>query len=198
MTSELTFDEAKHEYWLDGRNLVSVTQVIRRFVPQWQAGEWYLTRGKAVHAAVALAIQGKLDWSSVDERIKWRVKSILNFVKETKLTTAYGIEQRIASHIHHFAGCLDYMGVNGKGDVLCDWKSAFSPASTVQCGAYDILWGLQWKRPERAAIVEIRDGGNYKVHWMNRKELTEAGKTFLHMLSVYNWLERNGLNKKEL
>lgn len=198
MTKEFTFNSEKHSYYLDGVQIPGVTSTIRRFVPQWQAGEFYLTRGAAVHLAVALALQGKLDESSVDERISGRVKAILKFLMDMKFNPV-AVECRLVSRIHRYAGCLDYVGSFPADSLtLVDWKSSFEPSAEIQLGLYKHLWESNDERSiGRGVIVECRDDGSYKSHWLTARELKDAANVGLHMLSVQSWMERNGLNKKE-
>ena len=52
MKHVLTFDEGAHAYTIDSRPVPSVTQVLRDVLPMFHAEEYYLQRGRAVHAHV--------------------------------------------------------------------------------------------------------------------------------------------------
>ena len=56
-----TFDAETHEYRIGGRKVVGVTTVLNDLIPGYRASDWYLQRGRAVHAAAAmiLALRGK-------------------------------------------------------------------------------------------------------------------------------------------
>lgn len=198
MTTSLQFNEERHEYTLAGRRVPSVTSVIRSHVKGWQASEWHMARGSMVHLAVRLALEGKLDWDSVDERIANRVKSILKFLTDVKLKHV-AVELRLASQIHQFAGCLDYVGEDeSNGLTIADWKSTFEPSAEVQIGLYSELWFAKTKREaSRGVIVECQDSGGYKCNWMTKQELRNAARVGIAMLTVHGWKDRHGLNKKE-
>lgn len=199
MTSNLTFDEDQHEYRLGDRRLPSVTQVIRASVKGWQAGDFYLQRGSAVHKAVALAIEDRLDWSTVDERIVGRTRAILKFLEDTQLVPVV-VEHRLASQRYQFAGCLDYVGcapIIETDYMILDWKGSLTPESFLQLGGYQILWSENRKEPiTRAALIQCRDDATYKCAWLTRRELKDAANTFLSFLTVHGWREKHGLNRE--
>lgn len=154
-------------------------------------------RGVAVHLAVRLALEGKLDWMTVDTRIEGRIKAILKFLSDSKFTPI-AIECRLASEIHQYAGCIDCVAEHECELTIIDWKSTFEPSAEVQLGLYENLWCINDSRSiRRGVIVECRDDGSYKCHWMTGRELKSAGQVGLAMLSIWSWLERNGLNKKD-
>jgi len=65
-----TFDPDAHVYRIRCRPVPHVTGILRDVVPGWQADPWYLSRGRTVHACVALLAAGKsydLDLSAQSE-----------------------------------------------------------------------------------------------------------------------------------
>ena len=181
--------------------LAQEIETIRDTRPKLPVSQWYLDRGSALHLAVKLELEGKLDRSSLDPRIVGRLDSILKFIRDENLTTL-GIEQRLLSKEFHFAGQIDWWGFRrfmnqGEADeeyLLCDWKGSISKQSEIQLGAYALL--LKPIEYDRAVIVECADAGTYRCKWMSKSELKLAGQTFLNFLSVYNWKLRNGMIEK--
>ena len=55
----LDFNEAAHQYTLNGHDVPSVTQVLGDVLPGWRADDWYLERGRAVHACAAMIARGE-------------------------------------------------------------------------------------------------------------------------------------------
>ena len=186
----LDFNEERHEYRLDGRLVPSVTQVINSIAPQREVDEWYLHRGSAVHHAVALAMTDRLDWSSVDERIKGRVEAIMAFVADEKLTPIL-IEKRMASERYRFAGTVDLVANHPSlGVVIADWKGSIVPQSTVQLGAYSLLMeeAREVYPPLRDAVaVQCKDSGKYRCKWVDSRDLRLSRQTFLAFLTSHNW-----------
>ena len=202
----IEFNEALHQYRLDGRVVPSVTQVIRSNVQGWMADDWYLERGRAVHAAIHLHLRGKLDWASVDERIKGRIDAILKFLADLNLSIV-DTEVRMASTRWRFAGTIDAILQDASGMLLvADWKSTLEPSVEPQLGAYCCLHTDNVHiAPSRAVAVECHDNGTYKCKWGSRTprkhdagfNLKDAENTFLSMLSVHNFKAKHKLNGKE-
>ena len=181
MSMQLTFDQEKHLYYLDGRPIPGVTQVIRYFIPAWRCDPWYLERGKAVHAAIALHIQGTLDESTIDPQIKGRVDALKRCLLDC-LMDPFKSEWMMASERYRFAGTLDCVTYGG---FVVDWKGSIDLASKVQLGAYGVLSGKT-----KGALVECHDDGTYKMEYVDLKPM---GRVFLNMLSVYNFLSEHKL-----
>ena len=74
----IEFSEADHTYKLNARPVPSVTQIIKETVGTcWQTSEWYLMRGKAIHACAAFIAEGKE--FKFDERLSGYVAAIKKF-----------------------------------------------------------------------------------------------------------------------
>lgn len=196
MTTDLTFDDERHEYKLAGRTVPGVTSVIRSHVPAWNSGEFFLQRGRAVHAAVALAVEGRLDVSSLDPRIVNRVQSIMNFITDLGLHT-FSIEKRLASRLYGFAGTID-MAASDQADAVSifDWKSSIEATVILQLSAYCLLWkenyGLEMKN---ACAVRCDDKGKYHCKWFSKRELRDGANVFLAFLTTHSWKAKHNLNK---
>lgn len=188
----LTFDPEKHEYRLDGRRVPGVTETIGAIAPHREVGDWYIERGAAVHAAVALALQGQLDPASVDPRIQGRVDAVMKFLGDTGLACV-AQERPMVSKRYRFAGTMDYLGETSTGDrILCDWKGSLAPQVEIQMGAYNLLLAeSQWKKCDRAVAVETHDDGTYKARWFPKPHLGLASQTFLAFLTAANWCAAN-------
>lgn len=186
--------DAQHRYSLAGRSVPGVTETLRYCIGNPGLGQWYLDRGKAVHLAVQLAIQNRLDWSTVSEIIKPRVDGILQFIQDAKLTPVH-TELILGSRHYQFGGTLDFVGNDANGrTVIADWKGTVDEAAKVQLAAYRLLYESNHKeKVHMGAAVQCLDSGKYKAHWQNRRDLTLAGNVFLAMLTVYSWKKANNL-----
>lgn len=191
MPATLTFREEDHSYWLGNRRLPGVTETISRLAPHRQVDEWYLQRGSAVHAAVALSLQGELDPESVDPRIQGRIDSVMKFIRDTALTPML-LETKLASVRYQFAGTLDFLGTTPDGlKILADWKGSLCPQVEPQMGAYHLLLQESGETCSQAVAVETHDNGTYKARWFDKRALARASQTFLAFLTARNWLETN-------
>lgn len=187
--TRLSFNEEMHAYSLNGRPVPGVTETISRLAPHRVVDEWYLQRGSAVHAAVPMAMNGILDWDSVDPRIAGRVNSVLKFIRDCKITPIF-FERRLASIKYQFAGTLDFFGdYRGQFTVVADWKGSLCPQVELQMGAYSLLLEESGQKCERAVAVETHDDGTYRCRWFTAPQLRVAGQQFLCFLSTRNWLE---------
>ncbi len=194
--SLLHFDPETHKYTLDGRVLPSVTTIINAILPGYQADEWYMQRGTAMHYACQLLDEGQLDWSTVAPEIEGRVRAWEQFRKDFP-GTVKEVEHAMA-HDYGFAGMMDRLFSRTTGTLLlADIKSSLAPQVRLQLGAYAILYNdatHNARRPIReACAVQLCDDGKYKTLWMKESELALAGRTFLACLSVYGFKHKENL-----
>jgi hypothetical protein len=192
LSPKFTFDPETHIYRLGDRVLPSVTDIIGAVIPRgYECAAWYLDRGKALHAAIHLQAKGKLDWSSVDDRIMGRLKAYRKFMLESGWTLIAS-ETPMYSERLGFAGCRDALMLDkAKVEVLTDFKSSIEPQVIPQIGAYNIL------SPARVGLaLHLREDGTYRAKWFTSSEMRVAGQVFLNALSLYGWMKQNGVLKE--
>ena len=193
----LTFDADSHSYHLDGKPVPHVTGIINRVCPGWQAADWYLQRGRALHEGARLLDAGQLDWSTVHPEIFNRLEAWQKF-REQWPAEVEASEIPLASERYRFAGTLDRVfRFNGNtarpaGEwVLCDLKSTIAPQVRIQLGFYALLWNAAVRKGAaltRACAVELRDDGTYRCLWLNKDELRRAEQVAMACLTVYNFM----------
>jgi hypothetical protein len=185
----LTFDEQAHRYTLNGRPVPSVTTVLRAVIPHFDADDWYLQRGTAVHACAALIAQGK-DFDA-DPQINGQVAACRKFFADYRPTVLH-VEQRVASTAYGFAGTLDLVCAVDGEVFLVDWKSTLTKTVQWQLGAYAVglkeSCGLSVKK---GFGIELKADGTYKAG--ETYDLTRAGREFLAFLGSYNAMKREGI-----
>lgn len=193
MLSETIYDPSTHSYFLDGKPIPSVTEILReagmyqnvKKSDTWD--EYYLKRGEYVHLACRFVLEEKLDEDQLHEDLKPYVAAFREFVRDTGFL-AHIIEQPMRHTEYRFGGTPDLAGqFKSKDSPYCviDIKSG-SPnrAHQIQTAAYAIL---------------LRH--NYKWHGMNRyalylgpgkyKLVAHTGadeKVFMAALTLYHWL----------
>ena len=186
------FSPETHTYTIAGRPVPSVTQVIREILgdAMWMASDWYLERGRAVHACAALIAQGKAFEN--DPAIDGQVAACRKFFAEVK-PEVLDVERQLYSECYQFAGTMDMRcrlpERNGSRDVIIDWKSSLSKVAEIQVGAY----GVMCLPPKWGMIVALQEDGNYKCGQMFKLERRK--QEFLACLSVYGIRQRLGLIK---
>lgn len=153
------FDEASHTYYIDGCEVLSVTQVLV------EAGiidtKWFTVqgrhRGSTVHKCIELLVKGTLDLNSVDPKIEGYLDAYRLFVNDTGFECDE-VERRVWSPSGGFAGTLDQLGGIKGGTAIVDTKTgALLRPTGVQLTGYasgyqqetgtfvDRLIGLQLK-----------------------------------------------------
>lgn len=138
MPSEVEFVRESHEYRLNGRVLISVTQTLKRvgYIKHREAGMFYANRGTAVHSATEFFDRGTLDLSDLDERLLPYLEQYRDF-KEASGMEIDAIEERFAVEAKGYAGTRDRRVRFGDKKGVLDIKTG-SPASwhPIQTAAY--------------------------------------------------------------
>ena len=169
MSQSLHFDPETHIYTIDGRRLPSVTQVLSSvFEPKDYWTEWHRERGIAVHKAVEIIAKGgKVDPSTLDERIAGRVAGFELFLREHPTVEIVWSELRMMHATRFFAGTAD-LGLDDKGKpIVADIKGTIDPVTSYpQLGGYSLLWQSTFPKvrpPAEAWGIELTDDGKYKL-----------------------------------
>lgn len=197
----LHFDPDNHRYQLDGHPVPHVTEILARVVGAgWQADDWYVHRGTAVHAAARLLCEGRLDWASVDPRIEGRVRAVQAFLDDYHVdVSTRRLEMLVASRRYQFAGTLDLYAagdrMNTGGDIVIDWKGSLCPQARLQLAAYAIAAEETFRvRITTGMVVELHDDASYRVDpIMSKHDLRIASNLFLACLSVYGFIEKHNI-----
>ena len=191
MTPTLTFDPAAHEYRLDGKRLLSVTQVLERAgiidysrIPP-ATREMALARGRAVHEAIALDIEGDLDESSVEP--------IMGYVEAARAARAQlGIARpdRVECIGYHprylYAGTVDF----AHGYLVGDWKcNKVEWWVRLQTAAYAAM------QPEpglfRRVGVELHGDGKFHIEPFEARHFRRDMADFLAVFRTAQLLDEN-------
>lgn len=179
----LTFDEASHAYTLAGRKVPSVTQVLADLIPGWQASEWYLDRGKAVHACAAMIIQGVP--FEHDPIISGQVAACKRFVAEVR-PTVHAVERRVYSARYQYAGTLDALIAikRQKGLVVLDWKASIAKSLPYQLAAYAAAYTEETGvKVKHGMGVVLKDDGTYRMTEIF--DLRRYAQKWLGLLAAY-------------
>ena len=179
----LLFDEASHTYTLAGRRVPSVTQVLADLIPGWQASEWYLDRGKAVHACAAMIAQGVP--FEHDPIISGQVAACRRFVREV-CPVFHAVERRVCSRRYQYAGTMDALiAIKGtRGPVVLDWKASIAKSLPCQLAAYAAAYTEETGVKVRYGVgVELRPDGTYRMTTVY--DLRLVSQKWLAFLTVY-------------
>jgi hypothetical protein len=198
--NSLTFDEVRHEYFLEGRRIPSVTQVLSdEGLADWTyCAEWARERGSLVHKAIHLALTTGLDWSTVHETFQPYVPAELQAIEDLGAEVVHS-ELRVASRISWYAGTLDRIVrlPRNSGTILALWDTKTGPVHptyAAQTAAYaEAVHEMGILGSERIAeryALLLRPDGTYKLEpFDNRDDIHD----FRAALRMVNFKRRNGL-----
>lgn len=156
---ELRLDE-DHHYWLGERQIPGVTSILDAagLISPFAKNIWAAKRGTVIHQACALLAQGRLDRTSVDDRIQGYVESYEKFLDHTGWV-ARAVEMRLYDPDLMYAGTFD---ISFEEDFLIDLKSgAKAKWHAEQLAAYQHLYG---ENIRRGTLCLQDDGSIAKFH----------------------------------
>lgn len=219
MIPRLRFVEEGHKYLLDGKPVVSNTQLLGA---EGLIDTTFYTvegreRGSRVHAACWFIDEGDLDWKTVAEEERGYVKAFERFKRECEWATDFNELAVWGNSI--FGTRLDLLGVgvfqvNGeftRRRAVIDIKTGSVPAwvelqlagqflaVTERIQASDEPWTehLEYFNghpyPELRFALQLKKDGKYYL-----KEYTDPGAmdVFTGLIKTYHWKAKNGYHKK--
>jgi len=168
------FDPAEHAYYLDGRRLPSVTQILQAaalgtdysMVPP-AILEHKRQVGVAVHAACRMVDEDDLDETTIADEIRPYVDGYRAFITDTGFR-AMGTELALYDDVLGYAGTPDVWGdLNGRFALL-DRKTLWTldvPTAALQAAGYaPLIEALEpaWRGAERFAL-HLQRTGRYRL-----------------------------------
>ena len=190
----VTFDEAAHRYFVDGKELPSVTHVLQAvgMVDYTFSTEYAMERGSAAHKAIHFDVEGDLDESDLDPRLAPYVLAARCLRRDIKAETV-GVERRLYSPTLRYAGTLDYLfKIEGVLSIL-DWKCSQSPApaTALQVAAYAAAYEEETgEKIRRRYCAALSPRGTYElIPYTDRDDIS----VFRSALAVYHWRSERGL-----
>lgn len=191
---ELSFDEKKHIYTLNGFLIPSVTTVMKPLSDDVYGGidEEVLNRaadrGTAVHNAIENYV--KFGIEDIPPEHAGYFEGFLKWVKEHDVKP-YGNEIRLYHKSLMYAGTADMAASVDGLDTLVDFKTSASVQKMlcgVQLEAYDraVQSHTGGKGFERKAILHLKRDGTYNMILFNSCEM-ECWRVFTALLTVRNY-----------
>ena len=184
-----TFDPERHEYRIGERKVVGVTTVLNDLIPGYRASEFYLGKGRAVHAAAAFVAKGIA--FEHDPRIAGQVEAVRKFFREIQ-PEVVEIEQPVYSKRYLYGGTPDLVAIIAKRPLIVDYKSYLVPSAMFQCAAYALAFPHS---VNYGVCVALHQDGTYAMSetWPLKRPTQE----WLAMLTTYRIRERLGCLIKE-
>lgn len=201
MNNNVEFIEDGHIYLnQEGVRLPSVTQIIDHFYPKFYKNGLHKEKGTAIHWAAELWDKGKLDWSSLDDRIVPQVTAYVDFVNSSGFKSLL-IEQPMSidepENLRCFAGKPDRIGKLGEEFCVLDIKCSDGVIKTtdIQTAMYALLHKDNYKMKEIVDryTVYLRSNGKFKLkQFKDDDDYIEAEA----MIFLYNRLLEKGVIKE--
>lgn len=186
----LEFDPVGHVYRLNGKRIVSVTQVLDILDPFiCTDGGAAAARGTTVHLACDYHDEGTLDESGVPEELLGYLRAYQRFRRECPFDVI-DMEVAICHPVHLYAGRIDRVVTMGGKLTVLDLKSGSErPTHPLQVAAYaEGYKAVTGQRVRQAGCVYLRSDGTYSVRW---QQGPNDLWTFLAALRVMKWRETN-------
>lgn len=142
--------------WIDGHPIRSVSKILNVIYPLPPGlPQWALDRGKMIHSATCLIDSGKLDWDTLDERLKPFCSAYVAFLELAK-PIVEASELTVVHPSLKFGARLDrvYRLPGQKKLIVTDIKGGI--------GKEDRYW-LQ----VAACAMALDEGGNYDLALLN-------------------------------
>ncbi len=179
------FREEDHSYWLDGRRLESVTEILSlsgiadyRF----SNGE-AMTRGSYVHTATEMIDRGTLDWSILDDTLRPYCEAYQRFIEDKRPEIL--LSEKPMYHAQYlYAGTLDRIIVVDGTTMLIDLKTGVpNRATAIQVAAYRELVKVNHDTVlTKCFSLHLREDGTYRLNPI--ENLRQNFSIFLAALTV--------------
>lgn len=186
----LTFDQASHTYFWNGKPVPGVTSILQALhsfdgVP---AGvlEAAQDRGTAVHLCCEYLDKGILDEESIDPAITGYVDAWRLFTAEMRPVWSH-IEAQVYHQVMRYAGTVDRVGQLQGREFVLDIKTSIAshPVWGLQTAAYGHALG---KQDAARATVQLRADGTYRlIEWKD----TADWPTFVSLITINNFLQKH-------
>jgi len=187
----LTLDKAKHEYRFDGRQISSVTDVIKDLQDTRWFTDWGRERGRIIHRITELDDRGILDEATVDDRLVGYLNAWRKFKKDTKVALSNVILD-IKSGDWDWTSGLQLAGY----EILASEYAGYFIAieEPMYSKMYDFAGtsdriSTNGSSGYRRLVVGLSDNGDYRMEEFTDRRDREI---FLAQLAVHNY----ALNKK--
>jgi hypothetical protein len=187
MPNRLELEESTHNYTLDGRRLISVTQVLSILDDRWKVDPFYLERGRLIHLATEYYDRDELDFDTVDDRIKPYLGAYINFKKDASFKPGF-IEYPLYHSQYFYAGKIDRIGIiNGCGSLIDLKSGAKTKSDELQAVAYRELCRINNIPINKQFDLYLKDNGTYKLESVEHYKLLLP--VFLACLTIARWKE---------
>lgn len=187
-------DRVRHVYTVNGVVKPSVTQVLKSVgiadfsdIPS-DRSEAGMARGTAVHKACQLAVDGDLDWDTLDETVFPYASAFWKWKESTGFQPAL-CEYVAYHHLYDYCGTLDYDGTFPDGTkAVLDLKTGEGKVEDwvgIQLAAYANM--LLAPYSYRRIALRLSGEGIYRTREFPIGEFRNDLNLFLSGLNICRW-----------
>lgn len=193
MSDFFEFDEHNHQYYINGEQFTSVTQVLDKagFVPEFCKAIESRMRGTAVHQYCAEDDVKRVDLRTVQPDLRGYIRAWRIFRSQTGFLPEL-IEHRVYSKEWGYAGTLDRTGYLYGLEIIIDIKTsttgAASNAARLQTAAYG--YALNPKKLYNRAVVALKSDAKYNIVFYEMREYRADVAEFLELVRKQNGEKR--------
>lgn len=162
MSYLIEYDPKRHRYFVDGRELISVTDALQKagYIDTAWFTEYHRWRGSRVHELTMLDDTEGLDLRRVESELRGYVRAWRRYRAETGQTSFTHIEYRVYSPDSGYAGTLDRAN-SVITDIKTSVQGAVAPWARLQTAAYGhALRPNHWF--ERRGVA-LKPNGRYSI-----------------------------------
>lgn len=172
---ELEFQPIPHAYFLRGRELPSVTNLMRENGIGFQgfAPQEALDRGNFCHEASVLIDGNELDWSTVPQDWEGYCRAYERAIREQPVKVV-AAERRLFDPGLGVAGTLDRTVIRNAMRMIREIKTGDASDVDVQIAAYARLWNLWFPNEpvnqDVGELLKLNDDGSYRLTDVNLRD----------------------------
>lgn len=191
---ELTFNEEKHQYRVDGKFIWSVSHYLKPISNQVYGDidqavlDKAAQRGTAVHFAVELFNAYRV--AEIADEHKPYLDAYMSWYRDYEPQDI--CEERRAYHpTYWYAGTSDMICVMSGKTWLIDVKSVAQLKGFLvapQLAAYAKMWEAQGTKIDRIASLHLKKDGSFSF---DEYPMQESFNTFLECLNIQNYIDKN-------
>lgn len=186
----LTFDEALHEYRINGVVVPSVTQITRSLTDYSRVPPAVLERkrdiGIALHKAVEIYLKGEFETAALPDTFLPYFDAFSNWLEKERFQPDQS-ELRVYSEKSMYAGTLDLTGKTAKGRrALIDFKctAKLMPAAKIQTAGYAQACMEMGDSIAERYVLQLKPDGSYRFEpCRDKADFT----VFNSLLSFHHW-----------
>jgi hypothetical protein len=182
------FREEDHSYWLDGRRLESVTEILSLsgIADYRWSNEESMTRGSFVHRATEYIDKGSLDWTTLDDTLRPYCEAYQRFVEDKRPEIILS-EKPMYHATYLYSGKPDRVFLLDGVTSLIDLKTgAPNRATQIQMAAYrEMIRVSEDIHCAKCFSLHLRDDGTYRLDEI--KDLKRNFQIFLGAMTVERW-----------